>query len=370
MGSGLRWLAGGALLGAGGLAAAGGCSGGGDYDCAEDLVCEILNDDGTSNGRCWGRCVPPPPGNFHAPELVWTGPDLFAPSCDDLVWAVPGTVGEVVRLGYEPASFRGRTVSEEDATCPTCACTPPSCALPSEVTANSLPLCGEGPEETRTPFGPPPDWDGACVSPGRVAPEQLASLAIGPIRQLPCTPVVEEEPVPRDAFTFEVAVACESRLVPGLCALGRQLCMLYQQQDHLPEGWRHCVRAEGEDVPCEAPAEPGNPWPTYSEKVGVFYTAVNDTRECEPCSCKPPERSQCAAFVSAYQDNACSDPFLVISVPEAGSCVDPAPGFTLGSLSATWIVNEPGPCTPEGGTPVGEKKGDGAETICCLPRER
>ncbi|WP_437567142.1 hypothetical protein [Sorangium sp. So ce542] len=366
----LRWLAGGALLGVCALAAAGGCGAGGEYDCAEDLVCEIFNDDGTSNGHCWGRCVPEPPTPFFPPELVWTGPDLLAPSCDDLVWAVPGTTDEVVRLAPGPAAFRGWAPPSGELACPTCACTPPSCALPSEVTASApLYTCGEGPEETRTPFAPPPDWDGACVSPGRVGPEQLGWLAIGPTRQLPCTPVIEEAPVPRDAPAVDAAVACKSSLVGSLCDLPRQLCMIYQQQDHLPEGWRHCVRAEGKDVPCEAPAAPGSPWPTYSEKLGVFYTAVNDSRECTPCSCKPPETSQCEAFMWAYEDRACSDVLLSIGVFQAGICVAPEPGSTLGSLSATWVVNDPGTCTPQGGTPVGEP-GEGAATICCLPRER
>ncbi|WP_437477718.1 hypothetical protein WME75_28840 [Sorangium sp. So ce1014] len=358
------------LLGVGVVAAAGGCGGGEGSDCAEDLVCEILNDDGTSNGHCWGRCVPEPPEGISAPVLVWSGPEVLAPSCDDLVWTVPGTTGEVVRLGHEPAVFRGWALPSEGHGCPACACTPPSCALPSEVTASSLFMCGEGPEETRTPFAPPPGWDGACVSPGWVGPDQLGSLAIGPTRAQPCAPVVEEAPVPRDAPVVAAAVACTSRLVADLCALPGQFCMLYQQQDHLPEGWRHCVRAPGENVPCEAAAEPGNPWPTYSEKLGVFYTEANETRDCTPCSCKPPETSRCEAFVSAYKDGACSDILVGISVPESGTCVDPAPGYTLGSLSATWIVNEPGRCMPEGGTPVDEPEGEGAETICCLPRER
>lgn len=358
------------LLGAGGLAAVGGCGGGGEHGCAEDLVCEIVNEDGTSNGHCWGQCVPEPPEGSPAPELVWTGAEALAPSCDDLVWAVPGTAGEVVQLAFEPAAFRGRTLPSEVHACPVCACSSPSCALPSDVTASSLYMCGEGPEETRTPFAPPAGWDGACVSPGWVGPVQRGSLAIGPTHKQPCAPVIEEAPVPRDAPAVEVAVACRSRLVHDLCAQPRQLCMLYQQQDHLPDGWRHCRRLPGDDVPCEAPAAPGSPWPTYSEKMGVFYAEVNDTRDCTPCTCKAVEEGRCEAFVSAYEDRACSDVLVSISVHEGGSCVDPAPGFTLGSLSATWLVNEPGRCVPEGGAEVGELKGNKAETICCLPGER
>ncbi|WP_437605729.1 hypothetical protein WMF20_32215 [Sorangium sp. So ce834] len=359
------------LLGAGGLAAAGGCGGGAEYGCAEEVACEIVNDDGTSNGHCWGRCVPEAPESMPAPELVWTGAEPLEPSCDDLVWAVPGTAGEVVQLAFEPAKFRGRTLPSDRHECPTCACSSPSCALPSDVSASSLYMCGEGPEETWTSFAPPEGWDGACVSPGWVGPDQLGSLAIGPTREVPCAPVVEEAPVPRDALAVEVAVACRSRLVHDLCALPGQLCMIYQQQDHLPEGWRHCRRLPGEDVPCEAPAEPGNPWPTYSEKLGVFYTEVNDTRDCTPCTCKAVEEGRCEARVSAYQDRVCGAPLVsAILVTAGGICHDPVPGSALGSLSAAWLVNEPGRCVPEGGMGVGELKGEGAQTICCLPSER
>lgn len=39
----------------------------------------------------------------------------------------------------------------------------------------------------------------------------------------------------------------------------------------------------------------------------------------------------------------------------------PMPDSTLGNLSATWIVNEPGRCAPEGGVKMGALKGVGEQ---------
>ncbi|WP_437574056.1 hypothetical protein [Sorangium sp. So ce887] len=362
------WVAGGLLLGAGGLAAAGGC-GAGEYDCAEGVTCEIVNANGTSNGHCWGQCVPEPPRGFDEPMLVWTGLEMLAPSCDDLVWAIPGT-NEVIRIADRPPAFVGRTPPGEAPSCPVCACTAPSCALPSDVTTSSLRLCEGENAGTRTPFAPPPGWDGSCVSPGWVPSELLGSLYLGSTTEQPCAPVVEESPAPPDALTGEVAIACSGKVSSTLCAQDGQRCMLYQQQDHLPEGWRHCILADGDDRECQAPVAAGDPWPRFSEKLGVFYTEVDDTRGCTPCTCKPPETHRCEADLSAYEDRACSD-FLVVGrmTTQRAICVDPGSTRTLGSLSATWIVNEPGRCTPEGGAPVGEIDARGPKTICCLPRD-
>ncbi|WP_437619012.1 hypothetical protein [Sorangium sp. So ce1151] len=362
------WVAGGLLLGAGGMAAAGGC-GAGEYDCAEEVTCEIVNANGTSNGHCWGQCVYPPGGKFGEPMLVWTGPKTLAPSCEDLTWVVPGT-DEIIRPSSGTPKLLGRALPRVELHCPTCACTVPSCALPSDVTAVSLAMCGDGPAETRTPFAAPPGWDGACVSPGWGPPEQLGSLLIGSIIERPCEPVVEESPVPRDAVAGEVAIACPSRVSTTLCAQMGQTCLVYQQQNSLPEAWRQCVSIEGLDTACEAPAAAGDPWPRFSEKLAVFSKGVEDTRACTPCTCKPPATSRCEAFMSAYMDSACSDWLVGISVTTQEVCVDPGPAPMIGSLSATWIVNEPGRCTPEGGVPDGAREPEEPVTICCLPRER
>jgi hypothetical protein len=86
-----------------------------------------------------------------------------------------------------------------------------------------------------------------------------------------------------------VAIACSGEVSSTLCAQDGQRCMIDQQQSRLPEGWRHCILADGADRECQAPVAAGDPWPSFSEKLGVFYTEVDHTRDCAPCTCKPPE---------------------------------------------------------------------------------
>lgn len=314
---------------------------------------------------------PPDAEEFGTPVLVWTGPELLAPLwCDDLTWVVPET-GAVIKPSRGFPKFLGRMVSRLEPACSRCTCTMPSCALPSDVTVFSGIMCGEEPAEARTSFAPPPGWDGACVSPGLVAPEQLGSFSIGPTREEPCVPVVEAPPVPRDFIVNEVAIACPGEVYPDLCALDDQLCLLYQPRKHLPAPWRQCVLVEGADRACEAPAAPHDPWPRFSEKLSGFYKEVRDTRRCTPCDCEPIEPSRCEALVSVYEDRACSEvPVDSARVAEDTICHDPGSGRGLGSLSATWVVNEPGSCTPTGGTLDGTLEHEGPVTICCLPEGR
>lgn len=358
------WVAAGSLVAVAGLSAAGGCTG--DYDCADDVACKIINDDGTSNGYCWGECVNAPE-DFHAPVLVWTGPELLAPSsCEDLAWIVPGK-DAVIRPSSGEPKFLGRTAPRIDPACPKCKCTEPSCVLPAEVTVYSGFMCAEGAGETRTSFALHPGWDGACVSPGSVASGQIGSLSIGPVREVPCVPIVEEQPVPRDFVVDDVAISCEGRVRNKLCDLPGQVCLLYQPRERLPAPWRQCVYVEGVDRDCEPPAPAGSPWPTFSEKLPGFYSEIRAPRECVPCDCKPPEASRCEAWVSAYEDRTCTDGLVSIGVAQIPVCVGPDPDVAFGSLSATWLVNEPGRCTPVGGTPDRTAESDVPVTICCLP---
>lgn len=295
--------------------------------------------------------------------LVWTGPERLAPSsCEELAWSAPGTA--VIRPSQGVPGLLGRTASSHDAQCPKCACTAPSCALPSGVTAFSGSTCSSGAAGVQTPFSPPPGWDGSCVSPGLVVPEQFASFSIGPAGEVPCEPQVEEPAPPGDGAQDEVAIGCGSEMVDDVCALDNQICLLYQPRKYLPEPWRQCIVVEGGDRPCEAPAAEGDPWPRFSEKLPGFYRPSNGTRACKPCTCKMTEPSRCEALVSVYEDRACSDRLAEVTTAAGGFCIAPDPDSALGSLSATWLVNEPGRCTPEGGA----LERDEPITICCLPR--
>ncbi|WP_234022671.1 hypothetical protein [Sorangium cellulosum] len=330
-----------------------------------------MNDDGTSNGYCWGQCVHEPPASFRTPMLVWTGPEALAPSsCDELATIDPETSERIPFVGASPV-FIGRALPVADHGCPVCDCMGPSCALPSIVTASELGTCSDGPGDPTTPFHPPPGWDGSCVSPGFLEPEQFASISIGPTQR--CTPFARgEPPQPLAAETGDVAVACGGRVESKLCPDPAEHCMLYQQQTRLPDGWRHCIVSDDASVEeCPQPEGTADPRKVFSEKVSVFYDHLVTTPACTPCACDVPETNRCEALVYTYEDRACSDMifFIRVNEDEEGSCVVPVSTSSLGSLSATWITNEPGRCTPRGGEPFPEVKRGEPRLLCCLPRE-
>ncbi|AUX20141.1 uncharacterized protein SOCEGT47_006050 [Sorangium cellulosum] len=147
-------------------AAAKGASGCGmvdGYDCQELMTCDILTEDGTSNGTCGGTCLDADSSGFEArPSIVWIGPAAEQPSCADALLD-GGRGGETALVDYE------RLVAEpnRELRCDPCACTEPACVLPGGLTVTSGWMCDESPGETVTSFRAPPGWDGACVAPRR-----------------------------------------------------------------------------------------------------------------------------------------------------------------------------------------------------------
>ncbi|XXY47541.1 hypothetical protein WME91_46810 [Sorangium sp. So ce269] len=351
---------------AGAVVAASGCWAFEPYDCAEYVTCDVINDDGTSNGACFGKCVPLAPWGFaEEPELVWIGPEQLRPlACAGVLPGAPIDLSD---------SWTGHADPPDALQCPACTCSAPACELPAGITTSSLALCQEGPGGIETPFNAPPGWDGACVSPGRLPAERFGSYTIPPATERPCAPVPvdtprAEEPQPR-ALGDLVAVACTGFVEKHLCDR-EPLCMQYQQ--HPPPGFRHCVvKSAPSDTatsePCLPPAPPGGA-PRYSDRF-VFHRDVIDNRSCSPCTCAPVTPSTCEARVSTYEDAACVQPITTQTVDGEGACVVPPSAMTLGSLSAEWLVNSPGSCAPDGGALTGLPPSRELMTVCCLPEE-
>lgn len=348
------------LAGLGGaVLAASGCWLVKPYDCHELLECDVINEDGTSNGACLGKCVPGSLRDFTAePELVWIGPEPLRPrACAGVLPGAP------IDLSH---SWTGWADPPEAPQCPACTCSAPACELPGGVTARSLAVCQEGPGGVETPFDAPPGWDGACVSPGSVPAERFGSYTIPPATERPCAPVPvdpprAEEPQPL-ALDGLAAFACAGFVEPDLCDR-EALCMQHQQ--HPPPGFRPCVSTPKSSLACSDPALPGEP-PTYSERF-VFYRDIVDERTCSPCTCTPVAPSTCEARVSTYEDAACGQPIATTTVDSEGACVDPPAAMRLGSLSAEWLVNAPGSCAPGGGALTGTEPTLDIVTLCCLP---
>ncbi|WP_437725315.1 hypothetical protein [Sorangium sp. So ce861] len=364
-----RWEAGrilAALASVGGaaVAMASGCGAVDGYDCHELLECDVINEDGTSNGGCEGTCVPAEVYGFRrGVYLVRVQTGLEALGCvDALRWTQELDLEEREKVSppefgeffVAPGAYPG---------CEPCACTAPACVFPAGLTVSSGWMCDDSPGETLTPFDAPAGWDGACVAPGAVGAEAFGSFRIAPVTARTCEVVTF--PVPRDGDVHaggQAVAICNAQrgdhcpTLEHVCAIGA---------DELRPGWRRCLVADdGEDVEC--PASDRTAGLHFSEKL-IVWEKVEDSRACTPCSCNETAPSTCEALVSTFEDGACRDPVAAAVVAENGGCHDAEPGSTLGSLRAAWLVDAPGSCAPSGGEPVGELSLSKKVTVCCLP---
>ena len=296
-------------------------------------------------GPCVGQCIPIPPLDFDGPMILYIGPKLGAPECPAHapVNAYEG-FADLVDDSYE---------------CPPCVCGDPACVFPEGVTASTLVCPGDGQGATLTPFDAPASWTGECVSPGTVGSNLLRSATIAPVTVRPCE--VVPQPQPTD-FDFDplwttFARACRGQVDNGRCADPGLICMPTAEPP--PPGFQQCI-AYSKDADPICPE-------TYPEKF-TFYAGVGDTRGCTECECQQQGQPNCTALVSLYQTATCSS--LVYAGPvgtQESLCSDVMSGLQLRSVDASWLVNDPGSCTPSGGVPFGEVVPAGPKVFCCQP---
>ena len=298
-------------------------------------------------GSCVGQCVPIPPLDFEGPMIVYIGPQEGAPECP----------AHAPIKAYEGLG----DLRDETFYCPPCKCSEPACVLPEGVTASDLSVCpNDPPGATLTPFSAPVSWDGSCTSPGTVGPSQLGSVTIAPVTVRPCEPIVDVVP-DWDFYPLwnTFARACRGQVDNGRCEDPALICMPTAEPP--PPGFQQCIAAQaelGQDLTCPD---------TYPIQF-TFYAGADDTRDCTECECQQQGQPNCSALVSIYQTTTCSS---LISANMIGTavplCSDVMPGIQLQSIEASWLVNDPGTCTPTGGVPVGEVVPEGPKVFCCQP---
>ncbi|WP_438027030.1 hypothetical protein [Sorangium sp. So ce233] len=357
-----------ALIGLGGaaVAVASGCGTTDGHDCDELLACDLINEDGTSNGACMGTCVDADISDFEEPpRIVWIGPASEQPSCADALLNEVGGNGTALEE-YELLV----TEADRPFRCDPCACTEPACVLPAGLTVTSGWMCDDGPGETVTPFRAPPGWDGACVAPGAVAPEAFGSFEIAPVTERPCE--VVPAPVPRDGDLpdeRQVAVVCKGGSEPKVCPDDNDWCMIGASR--LQPGFRRCIISEVEGDYAKCPSGDGAAGRAFSERF-TFWKVREDSRDCTPCACTEIARGTCEALVSTFEDAACTDLVdssvigTVTGAPDDRVCHDAQPLTALGSMRAEWRVNAPGSCASSGGELVGDLV-VARRTLCCMP---
>jgi len=295
-------------------------------------------------GECRGQCIPLPPLDFEGPMIVYIGPEQDAPEC-------PAHAPVNAYEGFGD-------LRDETYYCPPCECSEPACVLPEGVMASDLSVCpNDPPGATLTPLSAPASWDGSCTSPGIVQGSQLGSVTIEAVTVRPCEPIIEVVPDWNfDSVWKTFARACKGQVDNGRCANPGLVCMPTAEPP--PPGFRQCI-AYIKDADPECPD-------TYPEKF-TFYTGANDTRDCTECDCQQQGQPNCTAWVSLYQGTDCSSAIYSSMVDDQSICSDVPGGIQLRSMDASWLVNEPGTCTPSGGVPVGEVVPEGPKVFCCQP---
>ncbi len=315
---------------------------------ASSLACERQHVNVGYNlpDECPGQCVLLPPWGFEGPALLWFGPAEEAPECPDRASTLVFDGGD----GIQDAPLN----------CPTCSCSQPACVFPEGVTANSGNCPGGG---AMTSFPAPASWDGACTSPGTVPANQFDSITIALVTERPCEPIKDapqkEQPAP--GFTTR-ALGCAGDVLDGVCPESGHTCLPSAAPP--PPGFRQCIMYVGPDDSSAAIC------PFDYPEQHIFYAAVDDSRECTECTCAQTAPSACVARLSTFQDTMCdaASEILSVTIAEMESCHDVAlPNGELGSMEATWMVNQPGSCQASGGEPIGEAKVTGARTFCCQP---
>jgi hypothetical protein len=292
---------------------------------------------------CNGQCVAGAPSGWSDPGPVWIGAESDAPMCPP----------NAPRVGYEG----GAGLVGMPLLCGACSCAPSSgsCALPTTITASTS-LCADA--GAPIAFGGPMGWDGGCIT--------YASTGT-PVESVTAVPLVVEEtgcksmqapPPPQTKLSgtwSRFARGCTTSISGGACADPGDTCA-----PAAPPGFKMCVFYYGAAVPCPDVGP-------FTEQ-NVFYSGVNDTRSCSPCTCTS-EPGTCTALLSVYSGSTCDDTTLLGSAQLSSHmpvCFGFAPG-QLGSKSIGPATYTAGACTPSGGEPTGSMDATVPSTYCCVP---
>lgn len=299
--------------------------------------------EGGNAPRCPQPCVVGKPAWFDGVSLFEIGPtaDIQHRACPDFA-PHPGSVGYA-------------DLTADLHTCPQCACSAPTCALPTEMSASPAKCPGINPV---TPFDAPAEWQG-CSADNAIAASvgcsgvSCLSLTVEAPTVEPCTPAELGSASPPAHSWSTMARECLISQSEEGCEAG-ELC-----PPLLPDGFQLCAYRFGDDAAFPCPDD------EYTERM-VVYAGVADTRACSPCECGDPD-GDCSALVSVFTDDACGAPLasLTVSSAMATGCVDLPPGVALGSKEAALTVDEPGTCVPSGGQSSGEVLPAGPVTLCC-----
>jgi hypothetical protein len=212
-------------------------------------------------------------------------------------------------------------------------------------TLNACP--NDPPGEVLIEVPAPEGWTGECYLLENPIPENtFASIKYYPPEVSPCTPITGMEPMSTAATWKMIARAC----VAGDAG---------PQPEEPPPGFSQCVFLEGEASACPA---------GYPEQW-TFYGGFEADLGCTPCTCDPPEGSDCMVKFSSYSvpncDGGINGGWVWLG---DGGCITTSDGFMksgIASMDATMEIDLPGSCAPAGGQPIGQSAPTTPRTFCC-----
>ena len=303
------------------------CNGGAE-DCAngKDDNCNGLVD--CADPVCQGAgytCTPPAPTG-------WNGPVAWFNASGD---TIPSCAAPFVTQGAGGHSGINAPAAQ-------CSC---GCTGPTNVQCNQVGVTYYSDTNCQTSVGGAALPANFCVTTGSgssVAAQAQATAFNGNCGSNP------SKTLPTISWSNSEAVCTyNAPSDTGGCTSG-SLCM---QQPPSGAYVKACVWQNG-DVMC-----PGTP---YSQKA-VFYTSVDDERNCAACTCSASAGS-CTAQVTVYNLGSCNSSGSFIGIATDNSCHQ----FAGVSAIAGAISVTPGTCSSGGtGGPTGAASATGPVTVCC-----
>lgn len=274
---------------------------------------------GCSSAR-YGDLPPPPPESEII--LFYSGARENAPRCDiddrGFLWDGWGQwASELGPDGCEP-----------------CECEPAECVRPSKVYVSALTCPDVRPIVT---LNGGTFWDGACQAGAfSVSSPEYASVTFEAPTVAGCRPVSSEPEPLREGMTF--VKTCKRR-------------------DYIiPTAFRQCY----------LPQPNGDCWRGFDG--WVKFRRYKDTRKCAPCSCGAPRGAKCTVQTTLYSGENCSGEIgsVAISNEDGPICTTEIQG-EVAAMRSPWVQNEPGSCTPSGGSEIVSGELELVETteLCC-----
>jgi hypothetical protein len=293
-----------------------------------------VDDDGDGKIDCADEdcgaysCVAAAPDGWTGPLALYVGSDA-TPTCS-------GNYGSEALRG-------GSAVNATPAVCSSCSCTPQTASCASYLGF------GFGAQSNCSDAGCMALIGASCVE---VAPSCLTGMSTAYVQtQFPpgtssCAPSTQTPAIADASFSDHVlGCGASDGLRRGGCSPGN-LCAAAT-----PFTGPFCIVKAG-DLAC-----PSGP---YSDRR-VYFTAIDDTRDCGACACG----SDCSYTWKIFDDadTTCATPLATQS--GAGSCTMVTP--SSGKLRVGASISGTGTCAPSGGQATGSAAGAGATTACCLP---